>query len=95
MIRSHPDQLSRPPLKKVIPYGADHITFITEDAKGKIWIGTFEGGINVYDPGTQKVSHLGTDKNSKEILADDNFWISYKTKDNITGSVPGKALCIK
>ena len=79
----HPDQFSRPPLKKVIPYGADHITFINEDARGRIWIGTFEGGINVYDPGTRKVSHLGKDKNSKEILTDDNFWTTYKTKDNI------------
>src|SRR4030095_14825744 len=50
---SHPDKLSRPPIKKIYPDVVDHITFITEDIKGRIWIGTLEGGINVYAPSTQ------------------------------------------
>ena len=44
----------------------DHITFITEDDKGRIWIGTLEGGLNVYDPATQKVSYYGSGTKSKE-----------------------------
>ena len=81
---SHPDKLSRPPVKNTSSYGGvDHITFITEDNKGRIWIGTFEGGINVYDPSTQKVSYYGADKNSKEKLGDNYFWTAYKTRDNI------------
>jgi hypothetical protein len=49
----------------------------------------------VYDPGTQKVSHLGKDKNSKEILADDNFGQPTKQKTIFSGSVPGKEFCLK
>ena len=38
---AHPDRLSRPPLKPSPPYPAyDHISFITEDANGNIWMGT-------------------------------------------------------
>ena len=42
---SHPYKLSRPPIKKIDPLAADHITFITEDNKGRIWIGTLQGGL--------------------------------------------------
>ena len=87
---SHPDKLSRPPMGYSKAYDStDFITFIIEDNKGRIWIGTFQGGINVYDPATQKVSHYGTDKNSKEKLenkgfwGDNGFWTAYKTTDNI------------
>lgn len=43
---NNPEQLSRPAVKN----GIDHITFITEDAENKIWIGTMFNGINRYDP---------------------------------------------
>ncbi len=78
-----PEKLSRPLIGKTIPYGFDHITFITEDNKQRIWIGTFEGGINVYDPTTQKVSHYGTDSNSNQKLNDNHFWSVCKTRDDI------------
>src|SRR4051812_41820617 len=52
---SYPDKLSRPPIKNRLVNAVDHITFITEDNNGRVWIGTFEGGINVYDPSTRKV----------------------------------------
>jgi ligand-binding sensor domain-containing protein len=80
---THPYKLSRPRAKNVYSYGVDHITFITEDANGRIWIGTFGGGINVYDPSNQKVVHYGTDTKSKEQIADNEFWTAYKTKDNV------------
>jgi signal transduction histidine kinase/ligand-binding sensor domain-containing protein len=79
----HPDKLSRPPIKNIISYGFDHITFITEDKNGKIWIGTFEGGLNVYDPVTQKAAHYDADKNSGGKLVDNSFWTAYKTRDDI------------
>jgi ligand-binding sensor domain-containing protein/signal transduction histidine kinase len=75
----HPDKLSRPPVKNVIVDGqVDHITFITEDNRHRIWIGTYEGGINVYDPTTLKVSSNGSGENSdlRSVL------VSYKTRDN-------------
>jgi ligand-binding sensor domain-containing protein len=57
----------------------DYITFITEDNRHRIWIGTFEGGINVYDPTTQKVTSYGSNVNSDQRLV----VASYKTRDNI------------
>src|SRR5678815_4138583 len=39
----HPEKLSRPPIKKGNDF--DHITFITEDLSGAIWIGTYLEGI--------------------------------------------------
>jgi ligand-binding sensor domain-containing protein len=44
---SHPDGLSRPPVQGYFSGGEDHITFIIEDVKGRLWIGTLNGGINV------------------------------------------------
>src|ERR1043165_401354 len=32
-------------------------TDVTEDRNGKIWIGTYNGGVNCYDPSTQKFKH--------------------------------------
>ena len=79
-----PFKLSRPPVSYTPPYAVDdHITFITEDNKQRIWIGTWGAGINVYDRATQKVSYFGADKNSNEKLLDNHFWTVYKAKDNI------------
>jgi len=77
----HPETLSRPPLKRYFDYAADFISFITEDVSGRIWIGTLQGGINVYDPSTQKVTYYGSDKNSKEKLPTNLFYCAYRTKD--------------
>jgi signal transduction histidine kinase/ligand-binding sensor domain-containing protein len=54
---THPQNLSRGPLFRERNF--DHITFINEDSKGKIWIGTFFEGINEYDPQTKKIIHHG------------------------------------
>jgi signal transduction histidine kinase/ligand-binding sensor domain-containing protein len=80
---AHPDKLSRPPLRSIVGGGVDHITFITEDVKKRIWIGTLAGGINVYDPITQKVTYYGSEQSSGEKLPDNHFWGAYKSRDNI------------
>ena len=54
---AHPKGLSRPPQKKIRTQADDHITFIIEDVKGGIWIGTFGNGLNRYDPETKRVTH--------------------------------------
>ena len=51
-----PDQLSRTPVKG----SCDHITFITEDADKKIWIGTLMNGIIRYDPLSKQITHYGS-----------------------------------
>ena len=79
-----PNGLSRPPITQEQLGGADdHITFITEDIKGRLWIGTFAGGINVYDPATKLSSYYGSGKNSKEKLPENSFWAACKTKDGL------------
>jgi len=55
---SQPEKLSRPPLGENSEN--DFISFINEDNTGKVWIGSLMGGINSYDPVTQKVAHFGS-----------------------------------
>ncbi|MBC7875218.1 MAG: SMP-30/gluconolactonase/LRE family protein, partial [Ferruginibacter sp.] len=52
---AHPEKLSRPYLKR--RRTGDGVTFIHEDATGSIWIGTYEGGLNLYNPKTGLVTH--------------------------------------
>jgi signal transduction histidine kinase/ligand-binding sensor domain-containing protein len=78
----HPGKLSRPPVKKIRSFPDDFISFLKEDSKGRIWIGTLEGGINVYDPSTKQCTYYGTDKNSKEKLTNNEFTAACKTTDN-------------
>jgi signal transduction histidine kinase/ligand-binding sensor domain-containing protein len=69
---SHPEKLSRPVL---VNADNDFISFIKEDARGRIWIGTLMSGINSYDPATQKISHFGSveDEKKKEQFAKDTL----------------------
>ncbi|PSR53073.1 hypothetical protein AHMF7605_05800 [Adhaeribacter arboris] len=78
---AQPNQLSRPPVKKSSIY--DHITFITEDGAGAIWIGTFLEGITHYDPGTKKLTHYSNDVNSSSGFKDNSGWVSYTSRDGI------------
>ena len=80
---AYPNRPSRPPVQGNYNGVDDHISFITEDSKGRIWIVTWGGGINVYDPATKTLSHYGSDKNSKEKLQNNNSWVAYKTSDDI------------
>ena len=81
---SHPEKLSRPPVAENPNSGYnDYITFIKEDPKGNIWIGTLNNGINVYDPLTRKTTYYGLSENSKEKLADNNFFTAYTSRDSV------------
>jgi signal transduction histidine kinase/ligand-binding sensor domain-containing protein len=72
-----PDQLSR-----TKPIGAfDHITFITEDADKKIWIGTLENGIIRYDPVSKRVKHYGSAEDKKRELKDKTSYWANATQD--------------
>ena len=77
---AYPEKLSRPPVKKA--NGIDHITFITEDVTGKIWIGTYSEGIVCYDPKTKKIDHFNSnDKKRAKGYTDNSTWQSYISKD--------------
>jgi signal transduction histidine kinase/ligand-binding sensor domain-containing protein len=83
-----PQDISRPALNTGL---ADHITFITEDAFGEIWIGTFANGVNRYNPVTKSTAHFGgsSDIGFKDnmcwwahVSADGLFWIATQ-EDNL------------
>lgn len=84
---AYPEKLSRPAQKKIDEridtWADDHITFITEDVTGHIWIGTFGNGINRYDPVTKKVTHLSnTDEEIGNTKIDAPFW-ACSSKDGV------------
>jgi ligand-binding sensor domain-containing protein len=77
----HPEKLSRPPLKKAPYY--DHITFITEDTTGAIWIGTAESGLNYYDPVKKRITHFEAQKDTLGSFADYTAWAAYTSRDGV------------
>jgi len=75
---NHPDKLSRPPVKN----GYDHITFITEDVTGKIWIGTYTEGLVRYDPVTKELEHYYADKKA-DGFTDSTSWCAFNSQDGV------------
>ena len=74
-----PDQLSRTPVND----SWDHITFITEDADKKIWIGTLSNGIIRYDPLAKKVTHYGSSDDNSGVLKDTTSWCAKATPEGL------------
>ena len=60
---SQPGKLSRPPISKTDTTGT--ISFIREDHAGKIWIGSYDNGLNWYDPKKGQTYHFGLPKDKK------------------------------
>jgi signal transduction histidine kinase/ligand-binding sensor domain-containing protein len=76
---SKPDQLARPLLRSY----DDHITFITEDAKQNLWIGTFSNGLIRYDPATKKVVHYGSNADGSGGFKDNSGWWAHASTDGL------------
>jgi signal transduction histidine kinase/ligand-binding sensor domain-containing protein len=76
----HPEKLSRPPVNK--SYSFDHITFITEDIRGGIWIGTLGAGLTRYDPLTNKVTRYNN-RDTANGFKDLRPWAQYTTRDSV------------
>ncbi len=76
-----PDQLSRPLVNKGDKF--DHITFIKEDGKGDIWIGTFSQGILHYDPVTQKLTRFNSNDNIGTGFKDGSAWCALISNDGV------------
>ncbi|MEO5976175.1 MAG: two-component regulator propeller domain-containing protein [Chryseolinea sp.] len=78
---AHPNRLSRPPVKNKYVYTPDYISFIMEDASGKVWIGTFEGAISVYDPDTNTCKFYDVHDDHKGNLNGTGYWNALQTSD--------------
>ena len=77
-----PSQLSRPPVKGY-SYAMDHIRFILDDKYGRIWIGTMNNGINLYDPNNRSMIHLNAERSDKYGLPINDFWSALRTADGL------------
>jgi ligand-binding sensor domain-containing protein/signal transduction histidine kinase len=91
---AHPEKLSRPPSVKKYNFGDDHITFITEDIQGGLWIGTLEAGLTRYDPVSRKISHYTNQKENEGNFSDSTTWTECTTRDGImwVSTFPGTGL---
>jgi ligand-binding sensor domain-containing protein len=76
----HPQQLSRAPVKQ--NSDDDHITFITEDITGTIWIGTYHAGVSLYDPLSGKTANYNS-LDKKIGLTDNSCWRIYASTDGV------------
>jgi signal transduction histidine kinase/ligand-binding sensor domain-containing protein len=76
---NHPERLSRPPVNPNDSY--EHITFLTEDAEGQIWIGTSSSGVNRFDPVTKTIKHFGNDPDVRGMFKDNSGWCAYPAQD--------------
>lgn len=78
---NHPERLSRP-LVEAIKYRDNfynQVQFIHEDQDNRLWIGSFDNGLNVYDPITEKQIHFERGINGLET---NNIWNIFESKDN-------------
>jgi ligand-binding sensor domain-containing protein len=80
---AHPKKLSRSALKKDFSWVDDHITFITEDKAGAIWIGSFGNGVNRYDPKTKQNAHFPNAGHDKPGIQTSSAWSSYNSRDGV------------
>ena len=76
-----PGQLSRPPVAAGDKF--DHITFITEDGLGAIWIGTFSEGILKYEPIPQMLSRFYDEGTKSSGFKDKSGWCAHVSKDGV------------
>jgi|GEM_PF-1591232 len=57
------------------------VSFIHEDIKGRLWIGGFREGINVYDPEHKKQTHFESQSDSPGSLGSDRVWEIFEDRE--------------
>jgi len=76
-----PNRLSRP-LVQNIKYRDNlynQVQFIHEDQDNRLWIGSFDNGLNIYDPKSAKQIHFERGMNGLET---NNIWNIFESKDH-------------
>jgi ligand-binding sensor domain-containing protein len=56
---------------------------LLEDRAGNLWVGTWGGGVNKFDPVTQRFIRYQHDKNNSNSLSNDVIWNIYEDKAGI------------
>lgn len=77
-----PEKLSRPPVAMENAIFA-HITFITEDALGRLWIGSADAGLSYYDPESTRVKHFTYNAGKPGEFGGSSAWAAYTSRDGI------------
>lgn len=75
----NPDKLSRPPLAGD-PYRM--ITFITEDKRKGIWIGTTDNGLSYYNPVSKITTRFGEQRGEENYMQND-AWTAYASNEGV------------
>jgi len=76
---TNPGLLYPPPGHKVWEI-SPFITILHQDQKGGFWIGTCGGGINYFDPSTNKVSYFAHDSAKPIGLSNDKLWSFFEDR---------------
>jgi signal transduction histidine kinase/streptogramin lyase len=61
----------------------NYIWSLLEDSAGILWVGTWGGGVNKFDPVTQRFIRYQHDKNNPNSLSNDIIWNIYEDKAGI------------
>ena len=59
---------------------SNFIWHLMEDDSGKIWVSTWGGGVNAYDPATDTFTRFQYDVGEPGSLSNDNVWSSYQDR---------------
>jgi len=79
-----PQKLSRSTSVDGRQAALDHITFINEDDGGNIWIGTFNGGLCMYNPASAKMTYYARElSHAHKKIEGIGFWSAHKANDGL------------
>ena len=80
---SHPGEPGSLTSTKISAFS--HITFITEDAAGAMWIGSLDAGLNYFNPATKTMKHFGSPSETDSIgeFSGNSAWSAYTSRDGI------------
>lgn len=71
---SDPHQLHAPQTSQIPWSATPHVRFLHEDQRGWIWIGTFGGGVHLYDPNSHQLRKFSHDPLDSGSLNDNLVW---------------------